>query len=491
MGTTYLGNIRGPQGNTGLRGPQGLPGAEAIPTDAAVAGYIATEGSSATKTALGTRVTRTTRDALIAGLGLYLPPDGMPSFSRLPMPQIRYHAATRRFSASVDYGYLIPKGGVTYYVSPDAPGTGNSGLNESSPITIRNAIEKPDVGEIRYAAGTYFWNTHGWNGQTLTRAIRHIGSTQGRTRVTGWGDPALLTWTLNGGSVYKTTRAATTKVVDVDNLTATGDYTQYEKRADVASMTAPGQWATVSGVVYVWPIGNTDMTTAAGRSQVRLQVTIRSGIITAGPTQYVENIDFEGNANTNAVAGSGDAVIILKDCKIKYATYGVALTGGAVILERVEVAVTSTDAISYHSTTGTSRVEFMEIDCNVRNAGTPGVSNDNASTAHETTIGIRVNGTYRSTYGPVIADVGSTRTWLLGCDAGDSLNTVDAGNSAFHCDGVGAAAGAAAVMFVDRVTARNAKFGLLAPSNGTIYKTTVENVAVVTAESGSVITYQP
>jgi len=425
-------------------------------------------------------------------LGYIIPPSGFKGFTHLPNPRITYNAGTDSYTLDFNYSSLIPTGGVVYYVSPDAPASGNDGLSVGAPIRIPAAIAKADVGEIRYAAGEYYFNNHsrGSGEWMITRPIRHIASGPG-VKVTGFQTPSSTGWTLVSGFIYSASRSAAQEVFDVVTLDGE-DYTKYTKKATLAEITGAGQVAIVGSTVYIWAFDNADMTLATdtGQRRVRIQTTSNVGVATAGPTQYVEGIAFEGSTS-GAITSGSSATMILKNVSVKYGSLnGITVTGGSVISDTVTVARSGTDGFNYHVYSPATYCEFIEINCIGRNNGqVSGATTNNSTTAHETAVGIRVNGIYSTSHGPVLADVNNAQSWNLGCTSGDSTTATLSQSAAFRVDATGFT-GDIATIWLERCKAVNVDKGLHATGGGIIYTRLTSFSGVTTNEfvaSGGVI----
>ncbi|NUR17310.1 MAG: hypothetical protein HOQ13_13510 [Dermatophilaceae bacterium] len=392
-----------------------------------------------------------------------------------------------RFYCDLDLDALRPAAGVTYYVAPASLGTGDC-TSEANAGPIPTALAKPDVGTIIYAPGEYFRDTH--TTTATTKSINHIAAGPG-VKVTGWNSWGATTWTLTSGSIYQTTRSGTEQVVDVNNRTSWGDYTQYVKKADLASITGPGQWAIVGTTVYVWCIGNTNLSVNTNRPQIRLGIAgITAGIDQTAGTAYVRGIDFEGHS-TRGLRGSASALILAEDCTFRYsgAANGLSIDGGiGCILRRCEASSNLLDGFNYHHTAGT-RPDFIEVDCRSHHNGLGNPGSNNASTAHEDVRGIRVGGYYDVSGGPVLADVNSAKTWVLGSTVGQS--TAGTGqDSSFRVDAVGYA-GDPAVMWVDECTADGSPVAFMATAGAIHVRGTRTNrcPTVVSVANGGVVDY--
>jgi hypothetical protein len=264
-------------------------------------------------------------------------------------------------------------------------------------------------------------------------------------------------------------------VLDAVNLTG-GDYTRYEQKPDLASITAAGQFAISGNTVYVWALGNTNLATSG--AQLRLQITIRGGIVItgAGHVGWAERIEFLGCGTASSGSFMGglialdNAIIVNKDCVIAYNTVDgpATKTGGHMVSIRALVKRNGLDGFNYHNTNAGGLGDFLEIDCHSRDNGlNAGATTNNASTAHEACTGIRVGGLYDRASGPVVADVNSAQSWNLGCHAGGQGQAVaDAQNQSWRTDGATPIAGAGvARMWLDECTADGSQYAIRTSNN--------------------------
>lgn len=445
--------------------------------DAAVA-FLVEDSGSATAGALSATIGAATTD--LAPAPVVAPPTGF-TFATLTLPTIR-RLGGRRFVTDLDTQALRPPAGVTYYVATNGS-AGNSGLSAASPLTIAAAFAKTDVGTIIYAPGEY---TRDMVSAQTPKSINHLAAAPG-VKITGWNAWGSTTWTLTSGSIYQTTRSATVSVVDLLNRTSWGDYTTYEKKTDLASITGPGQWAIVGSTVYVWALNNLDLSVQANRINIRLGIgATQTGLWITGGTSYARGIDFEGQSY-GTVVGAGR--LVAEDCTFRYTTGdAINVSGGAFVGVRCEVSSTGSDGASYNNA-----AEFIEIDCRMHHNGHTGTTyTNNASTAHLNTRGIRVGGDYDVAGGPVVADVNSARTWNLGCRAGDSTAPVAQAQS-WRADATGYE-GNPAIMWLDECTSDTADNAYGTTGGGTIHvhaerRTNVG--AIWSSSTGTVDFYTP
>jgi hypothetical protein len=340
-----------------------------------------------------------------------------------------------RFTCTIDTDALRPAAGAAYYVSPTGT-SGAAGTSAAAPLTLAAAVAKSDVGTIWYAPGEYFRNTN-TPGVIGTKSINHRASFPG-VYLTGFENPALLTWTLTSGNVYQATRSNTNAVVDkrAAYMDANGDYAMYEqKTGDNTALTAAGQWATNGTTTWVWPLGNVNLATDS--SFMRLSINTGSSVINSnGNTkQHLSWLNIEGGGGPTvgplgafSSGGTGGVpALVAVDCTVKYApTNGITLTGASYgVFVRCGVAKTINDGFNYHSGTlsGTTYTpDVLEVDCWSRSTGLyqTTVETQNGSTAHDDVRIIRVGGEYKLSYGPAVADDSGAKSWNLGVRAGQS-----------------------------------------------------------------------
>ena len=328
------------------------------------------------------------------------------------------------FRANLDLAALRPPAGVAYWTTPTAPDTGTG--TESDPTSLRSILAKQDVGTVYLAPGEYSREASG--GLLPTRSINWLPTGPG-VQLTGWNRVGATRWTAVTGHVYSTTRSGTGGIVDVATRTAWGDHTTYLRRGNLASIDGPGQWALDGATVYVWPIGDTDLTVDANREQIRLQVASMSGVVADNTVQYVEGIEFlgcsvgAGYQFNGGLLGRNNGLIIAKDCAVKYNVNdnGPQTKGGFAIFVNVEASSNMMDGFNHHDTQYVGG-EFIELGCRAHHNGIPAVGGapnvNNGTSAHEAVAGVRVGGRYEHSAGPVVADVNSAHTWNVDCYAG-------------------------------------------------------------------------
>lgn len=402
------------------------------------------------------------------------PPEGFRGLTALPTPSLTRKVG--QITPVLDIDALRPSEGRTVWVSP-VPISGRPGTPEQ-PMRLTEAIKDATVGTIILMDGEYSRIESSYSGP-ITRPINWLSAAGARPRVTCWDSPNAHVWTRTNGHIYQTTRSATVSVVDLLNDSSWGDHLVYERVADLSALTTPGKWTIVGSTVYVWCIGDTDLSVPANRAQIRLQVTANGGVYASGVSavQYVEGVDFYGCYAPSAPGGiysTTGATIIAKDVRVKYNGDSDGFTtksGGHLIAIDCEASSNGRDGFNYHNTQG-SEGEFIEIECNSHHNGLQvGVGTNNATTAHEAITGIRVNGTYVEAGGPVVADVNSAHSWNVACHAGgQAVPVASSQRQSWRVDGSAPVTGAGlAQMWLDECTASDAQYAFGATTGAMIY----------------------
>ena len=395
------------------------------------------------------------------------PPADFPELTVLPRPTIVKRGVT--ITPSLDVEPLRPPAGVTYYTSPTAS-TSSDGLTPETPLRLATILsEKADAGTIVFADGIYFRNNSpaGGGSATATKSINWLAADGARPILTSFERHSVLTWTLVEGHIYSTSRSATHTVMDTRTLTEWGDYTEYERKGSLSELTGPGQWATTSSTVYVWPLDDTDLTTDYEHIMLAVAQNDLGIIAGAGTTQYVQGLTVMGNhLNNGGISATDGGLTIAVDCAVKHSLQNGFWTthGGHLIAIDCVATSNGADGFNYHDTAGAGG-EFVEIGCvSHHNGFYADVTNSNATSAHEAVRGIRVGGTYYATNGPIVADVNQAQTWNVNCSAGATLNS---GSAAWIADATGYDTDPATI-WVEDSSAHDGTVGLVGSNGGSV-----------------------
>jgi hypothetical protein len=354
----------------------------------------------------------------------------------------------------LDPADYAPEYANTYYVSM----TGNdaaAGTAEAPLRKIKTALAKSGVVRVIILdQGPYDQDT-GWAGYSLLKSAVVIGHPLG-TIVSGhYSD---IVWALDDPGnphVYHATQtAAGDWAFDAAHVDAKGDYTQLAIQTSAANVEAnPGSIYKNGDEFYVRLIDD-----RPPDNDVRISVLV-SNNMRINPTTngtyslYVENLFFYGTATAGLVrAATGKTVsFYAKNCHFKYAntTDNLSLQGNAVAyLLNCVTAWGNNDGFN-HLGYQENAHKYIEINCKAYENGLTG-RDDNGSTAHTGSTGIRVNGEYSRSVGRTIQDITGSKSWLLGCKAyNPKIGTTGSDGLANRNFAVGDAGGTAAEMWLD------------------------------------------
>lgn len=310
--------------------------------------------------------------------------------------------------------------GKTYYVSATGSAS-NDGLTYATAFSsIGTALSKGDADVIMVGYGIYE-RSKGFSGYTIFRNVS----------IKAFGGPVTfsahdtLTWTVANGytNTYQATRSLVDWVWDAKTPDSLGDYTRLTKQTSIALVDAnPGSWYSDGTTLYV--------RTSDSRqpdSNIRAYLDVTHAVVSGNVTVYMEGINIEGGTEpikvTNTTSGE-KPTFYAKYCKFKYGSTsnGMTMRGCLSFLFNCETARNYLDGFNYHIQNNVNCTS-IEINCTGRNNGYSGVDNNNGSTTHDGNTVVRINGNYYSNYGPNVADVNNSKSWLVNCNSHDSTDT--------------------------------------------------------------------
>ena len=182
-----------------------------------------------------------------------------------------------------------------------------------------------------------------------------------------------------------------------------------------------------------------------------LRVEKTSNAATADTTFYIDGMEIWGDDGVRFIVTTATTSSILAGVNSAARYGGVNLANawranGINFAYAVNCEVSdffgNGDGFNYHGDSGNGvAVKFLEVNCVAKRIGKSGDSNDNGSTCHDDCLGIRLNGNYQSSYGPVLGDVIAvgtlgTLTVNLGCYVGNcSLGGATGQNAAVQVGG--------------------------------------------------------
>lgn len=318
--------------------------------------------------------------------------------------------------------YDVPEFTNDVYVSPDAPNSGRTGTKESpkSLYSVMSNISSYNGYNIHLSAGAYF--NKKTNDLIQNTSVRFICD-DGRAIIVG----SSKIYTFSKADGYTNLYAATRSNYDIEKVVALYD-NEYMVLEEVESInlceSTTMSYYVTENTIYVNSVG----------CDVFVCEKIASTIISfrnSGSTQhklYCENIDFIGGYGID-IGGSTSGVddystyAQFNECSF-IAPYDYncinAKHNSNVVLVGCVAKYSTADGLNYHN-----NCNFVEINCQ---SGCHGYDNNvqansNASTSHNDCIGLRVNGVYYNTFGPVVADVNSAITCNFNCVALEGRNT--------------------------------------------------------------------
>lgn len=339
-------------------------------------------------------------------------------------------------SYGTDYDVSVKKaGGLTYYVDcTNGSDTTGDGTIDKPFQRIGFAIGKtPFARTIMVKGGMTYTRDFTWNTSVVDRDLDIIGY---------GGKPVLTTiepnpvWTPQGSpGVYQCTKNLILNVVDYANI---GAYGQPRVLTSVASLdeciAKAGSSYLTGSTLYIHLFDG-----RAPDTNAKLVMKLTNGRIQDNCRIYLENLDF-GASFRGFQAEVRDAnkqgYLYAKNCN-----FGLTVTANSynslgvhTILQDCTGSFGMQDIANYHSDTlGLGKKPwFIEINCKFGNGGFDGLPNNNASTAHDGAVGIRIGGEYYATYGRVVHDVhDGTVTANFGCYSHDSSRSDYLGGACF------------------------------------------------------------
>lgn len=349
-------------------------------------------------------------------------------------PDFGIWRVARSYFTKLDYAALKPAITKTYYVkstgSDAAAGTAGAPL-----LSLSTALAKSDVDEvvIDCSGGDYVMRgARGWNNTQPSRDVSVRVTGPGRAISVATVSSSLPTWVNTAGAVYKTTIAAGSarSVIDLANREADGFYQRLAEAGSTGAVAStPGSWFHDGTDLHVQAFD--------GRSLVGDALLLPCGtngnmrVPSSSITLHVDGVDFVGGLPLNYVAaGVVNPLVVGLNCTFQGShnqnANGVNITGpGRFYFYRCGAGRNHRDAFNYHGN-GFGDPKFFENECWTGLSGYVGTS-DNASTAHEGAVGVRLNGRYAGALNRTVADIGTTMIAIFGGTIGQA-RTVGAAN---------------------------------------------------------------
>lgn len=272
-----------------------------------------------------------------------------------------------------------------------------------------------------------------WNVSVVDRELDFIG--YDGTPILSTVEP-VATWAAQGSAgVYQYTGNLVLNVVDYANLDSYGHAQVLTPVASLADcVSTPGSSYKTGNTLYIHLFDG-----RAPDSNSRLVLQLTNGRIQDNSKVYIENIHFKDSfrgfqAEVQTVGKKG--YLYAKNCIFDLSVTRNAFNSLGVncIMQNCTAQYGMQDAFNYHADQNGLGIKpwFIEIGCTGRWSGFDNLPNNNGSTAHDGTVGIRLNGEYYGTFGRVVHDVhDGTVTANFGCYSHDSSRADFIGGACF------------------------------------------------------------
>lgn len=335
-----------------------------------------------------------------------------------------------KYAVDYDIENFKNQGGSTYYISPNGNNF-NPGTSEEQPkknlAAMANVCSAGDT--IICLDGIY--NKDAANA-TISKSINIIAKNKGKVWFKTCSD---LTYTKVDGyeHVYTTTRSGVLKVWNISQREK-GIFTELTAVNSIANVeSTEDSYYINSNQVYL----HLHNDIIPSDDNINLSISLGANTLTFNNfTQdtkiYIEGINMLDANNGGIVTNNAtnyDVYLTVKNCKIynnlsnSYAYDGVSNKGCYSICDNVEIYNGGKDGFNYHAGSNKQAIG-IEIDCIATDFGLGRTSSsqlsNNATTAHESSETIRVNGIYGYCNGGCVADVNSTKGIMYGCIIFDS-----------------------------------------------------------------------
>jgi hypothetical protein len=397
-------SLKGEQGEQGIQGIQGDPGSDANVTQANIESAL---------------------PYTIANNSIKNTPYVYPSwFGGL---KISANIHNGKGITSFDPEILIEDKLLTYppyYISPNGSDS-NDGLSPNTPKSnIQNAITS-GAKLIYLLPGIYNRNIN-TDSITVTDDLFLIGIGEVQISTAQAG----LSWSLNSGSTYSTSRSGVESVIDTEEYQDDGRYFLNTRVYDLTTcQNTPGTWFQSGSTLYVHrKNGNQPNDNVLANVSVSQRIYSESGFICLKNLEFLNHeIYIESTSVSTTATG------IVKNCKKVYPRedYNGNGKNGITINSLKKCYIYNCiignqvlDCINFHDTLGVGG-EYIEVNNTAYNPGINNGGSNQCSTFHDGVKGVRIGCNYYGGNPQVIADVDvGTETILIGCEVNSENATV-------------------------------------------------------------------
>ncbi|MCY0445412.1 phage tail fiber protein [Klebsiella pneumoniae] len=342
---------------------------------------------------------------------------------------------TLRYWTDYDVAVKKASSGTTYYVDcTNGSDTTGDGTQTKPFQRIKYAIEKtPAARTIMIKGGMEYTRDFTWNVSVVDRELDFIG--YDGTPILSTVEPAAM-WTAQGSAgVYQYTGSLVLNVVDYANLDSYGHAMVLTSAASLAAcISTPGSSYKTGNTLYIHLFDGREPDANA-----RLVLQLTNGRIQDNSKVYIENIHFRDSfrgfqAEVQTAGKKG--YLYAKNCIFDLSVTSNAFNSLGVncIMQSCTAQYGMQDAFNYHADQNGLGIKpwFIEIDCIGRWGGFDNLPNNNGSTAHDGSVGVRIGGEYYGTFGRVVHDVhDGTVTANFDCYAHDSSRDDFIGGACF------------------------------------------------------------
>jgi len=430
---------------------------------------------------------------------------GLPApFTARWSPSFNVYEQGRVYSTDFDITTLKPTGTVKWVAKTGNDTTGDGSEGNPYRTVTKAYAEAADI--INIKAGIY---DRGDMTAALnpTRSLAIVSADGAGKAILSRIQAGTLSWTQQGSpntDVYLTTGISSVRAILDLTYTRSGEFLMdgvtglpnpYTSVASIAACQAlAGSYYLTGSNLYVHTHDN--RAPDANVKVLRVEANLQPA--TANVTIYYEGMEMWGDDGVRYIVTGASTTSTL--CGINTASrFGGVASANAWRANGINFSYAvncectdylgNGDGFNYHGDSGNGvSVNFLEVNCRAKRIGISTQTNNNCTTAHEDCNGIRLNGRYELSWGPISADVkavGSSGaiTLNLGGTYGDSYLTSGSGqDAAIQAGELGA------TVYAKNVTSFGANFALYGSTSGIVYdwggnidNTTLGNGGIVTA----------